>query len=397
MAEELRIKRHKDGTRYVRPYLGINAVTGKKIRPYRQFPDSMTDDEVEAEARRWFADIRIGLKFGTAMRLGELLEQYVRWREAEGLAANSVKTYRMIVRNYLGSLARIDPRSVTTAMVNDQYHELLTRGGRGGLPLSAATVRDVHWFLCGGYDWLMQTGICTTNPARAARKPSPVPHEAAALDEQGGAVLMSALAGELAEVPTDDAGVRRRMHAFAAWLALHTGMRCGEACAVRGMDVQVLRGIVRVTGTVVDVPGRLFRQAVTKGHKPRTISIAADEAEAIAAHERWQCEVVGRADRKRTLVSTPGGGLCRPKDVSGTFAEIARSHGIPPEVTFHSLRHTHGTWLLMQGVDPKTVSERLGHADVATTLRIYAHVMPGRDAQAAEEFSRIARGLGGNR
>ena len=68
--------------------------------------------------------------------------------------------------------------------------------------------------------------------------------------------------------------------------------------------------------------------------------------------------------------------------------------GIDPCTSFHSLRHTHATWLLIAGVDPKTVSERLGHGSVATTLRLYAHVLPGRDAQAAEGFAAVARGMG---
>jgi integrase len=58
-------------------------------------------------------------------------------------------------------------------------------------------------------------------------------------------------------------------------------------------------------------------------------------------------------------------------------------------VRFHTLRHTHATLLIASGVDAKTVSERLGHADVATTLRYYGHVMPGRDRQAAARFDEI--------
>ena len=63
---------------------------------------------------------------------------------------------------------------------------------------------------------------------------------------------------------------------------------------------------------------------------------------------------------------------------------------MPRGFTFHDLRHTHATWLLTHGVDLKTVSERLGHADEATTLRTYAHVLPGRDAYAASVFEQAA-------
>ena len=53
------------------------------------------------------------------------------------------------------------------------------------------------------------------------------------------------------------------------------------------------------------------------------------------------------------------------------------------------------TWLLLQGVDPKTVMERLGHAKVATTLELYGHVLPGRDAAAAQAFAEAASMAGG--
>ena len=68
--------------------------------------------------------------------------------------------------------------------------------------------------------------------------------------------------------------------------------------------------------------------------------------------------------------------------------------GLPKSCTFHSLRHTHATWCLANGVDLKTLSERLGHANEATTLRLYAHCLPGRDAAAAETFAAFAEELG---
>ena len=54
-----------------------------------------------------------------------------------------------------------------------------------------------------------------------------------------------------------------------------------------------------------------------------------------------------------------------------------------PKLTIHGLRHTHATILLEQGVNPKVVSERLGHASVATTMDIYSHVLPDMQEKAA--------------
>lgn len=387
-APVVRVKRHADGTRYVQPYLGTNPVTGRRIRPYRSFPAEMTDEEVELEARRWLAEVSAGIRLGTALRLGDMLNRYVEWIEAEGAARNTVKAYRSIVRNRLGGLVSMDPRKVSSAMVGELYHDLLTHGGAHGEPLSPNTVRQVHWFLRGAYDWLVERGVCAGSPVLSANKPRLAPHEAVALDDEELFRMFGILADEISVEPTDRAGMVRRMHLFAAWLALHTGMRCGECCAVRRMDVQNARNIVRVTGTVVDAGGGAVRQPATKGHRPRNVAVSVQDMATIATHLAWQESLLGGRPAKRTLVSVDGG-LCRPKDVSATFTQLARECGMPEGVTFHSLRHTHGTWLLMRGIDVKTVAERLGHADVATTLRIYAHVLPGRDSSAADDFTQL--------
>jgi hypothetical protein len=58
-----------------------------------------------------------------------------------------------------------------------------------------------------------------------------------------------------------------------------------------------------------------------------------------------------------------------------------------PRIRLHQLRHTHASLLLAAGVNPKVVSERLGHSSF--TLDTYAHVMPGMQPDAAELFIRL--------
>nr|WP_287322047.1 tyrosine-type recombinase/integrase [Mesorhizobium sp.] len=57
----------------------------------------------------------------------------------------------------------------------------------------------------------------------------------------------------------------------------------------------------------------------------------------------------------------------------------------PPRIRFHDLRHTHATQMLSAGVHPKVASERLGHSTIGITLDLYSHVMPGMQADAAEQ------------
>lgn len=58
-------------------------------------------------------------------------------------------------------------------------------------------------------------------------------------------------------------------------------------------------------------------------------------------------------------------------------------------IRFHDLRHTHATILLSQGVDVKTISERLGHSDIQTTLNIYADVLEELDEKSAEKIDNL--------
>jgi len=56
---------------------------------------------------------------------------------------------------------------------------------------------------------------------------------------------------------------------------------------------------------------------------------------------------------------------------------------------FHTLRHCAASLLMAEGVSIKAVSELLGHSDVATTLRIYSHVLPTMHGQAADAMDRL--------
>ena len=57
-----------------------------------------------------------------------------------------------------------------------------------------------------------------------------------------------------------------------------------------------------------------------------------------------------------------------------------------PRIRFHDLRHTAATLLLGRGVNPKIVSEMLGHASIGITLDIYSHVLPDMQQHAAAEM-----------
>lgn len=80
-----------------------------------------------------------------------------------------------------------------------------------------------------------------------------------------------------------------------------------------------------------------------------------------------------------------------PDVISRTFARAVERSGLP-RVRLHDLRHGHATHLLTAGFDPRLVADRLGHSDVAFTLQVYGHVLPGRQAQAAAAVATLVDG-----
>jgi integrase len=58
-------------------------------------------------------------------------------------------------------------------------------------------------------------------------------------------------------------------------------------------------------------------------------------------------------------------------------------------IRLHDARHTHASLMLKQGIHPKVVQERLGHASIKITLDVYSHVAPGIQQAAANKFDEI--------
>lgn len=388
------VKRAPDGTFFVRPYLGTNAVTGRRIRPYRSFPAAATAGEALDAANEWFASLDVAAELKVDRRLGQLLSRYIDMRAASA-SPNTVRAYRTDLRCYVDPyIGGKDPDDVRPLTVEGLYNALMLSGARSGGGVAPATVAHVHWMLCGGWRWMVREGVCESNPMLSVRRPRAIGPEAASLAGAEFAGLVSALGVMLAEDPADARGILERNYAMAAYLALMEGLRCGEACALLLGDARCAPGSLHVGGTVVEAGG-VRRRPATKGGRSRNVAMAPEVARAVEAHVRWQASYLPRAlapDPRRPLLCGPSGGLLRPSEASRWFSANRARLGVSGSATMHTLRHTHATMLLMDGWDMRTIQERLGHADVATTLRVYAHVVPGRDAGAAAAFARMAGG-----
>ena len=391
--ERLTVKRDSDGAWFCRPYLGTNAVTRKPMRPYKRFPAELSEEEALARAQEWVNGLAAAAELHTTMHVSDVLARYIDMLAVEGRSPNTVETYRSLARCYVDPyIGGVDVRRVKAATVDDLYKRVGESGSKSGGPVSGTTLAKLHWFLRGAWKYMEQSGIVDGNVMASVVRPRGQRREAAAFNGFQYSALRSALRSAMSDPSTELGNVRRRNAAMCAALALLNGERCGEACAnvLGDANMMAAKPYMHVGATMVETSDGLVRKTSPKSKSSvRNVTMPADLADAVRDHVEWQASYLPKGvatSSERPLCCLADGGFMRPSAVSREFSRMRRELGLPDGTSFHTLRHTHATYLLYRGVDMRTVSERLGHSKVSTTMDIYAHVLPGRDAEAAAAF-----------
>ena len=117
------------------------------------------------------------------------------------------------------------------------------------------------------------------------------------------------------------------------------------------------------------------------GHPPRTRGH--DEAEG-----RVHRGASGRKGRLALVFPSELGTPLDPSNLERAWKRVAAAIG-PPALRFHDLRHAHATLMLVAGVHPKVVADRLGHSSIRITMDTYAHVFPALQVDAARHLDRL--------
>lgn len=175
---------------------------------------------------------------------------------------------------------------------------------------------------------------------------------------------------------------------FALWVLLAgTGLRLGEALGLEWRSVDLRRGTVEITQTLVEVNGSRFVSPRPKTEQSeRVIAIGPTIVVALKEHRS------SGATSARFVFTTDAG-------EHPSRANLRKRHFIPVrdaaklgEVPIKNLRHSHASLLDAAGVAIATVSKRLGHAHPAMTLRVYRKRVAGEDPAAADTWEQIIRG-----
>jgi integrase len=91
------------------------------------------------------------------------------------------------------------------------------------------------------------------------------------------------------------------------------------------------------------------------------------------------------------IFANPDGTPLKPDSISASVSLLFRRLKLPKGASLHTLRHTHTSHLLADGVPLPVVSARLGHSSVRVTAEIYSHMIHGQDDDAARRWEAFQR------
>lgn len=252
--------------------------------------------------------------------------------------------------------------------------------------LSNKTVANVHVMLRKVLKDAVDEGLIARNPVERAKPPRATKPEIEAWSAHQLNRFLAAVAKD-----TD----------YALWhfLAL-TGVRRGEALAVRWSDLDLVAGTVSIRRNLVLVGPSKTAFDTPKNGRARVLDLDEGTCAVLKTHRKQIAAerlAYGGGYRRLDLVfPREDGSERKPDSVSRRFG-VLRDRAIEAKVlnkriTLHGLRHTHASIALLLGVHVKVVSERLGHSDPAFTMRTYQHLLPSMQRDAATAIASMVRG-----
>ncbi len=355
-------RKNKDGK--VIGYRGSYIVNGK-----RHYISAKTKTETEQKLRQAMTDADRGLTFDAgSLTLGNYLDRWLNDSVRDTVRDTTFERYEQIVRVHIKpALGRAKLKNLTPTHVRGLYKEKLQSR-------SPRTVQYIHVTLHKALKQAVNDGLIPRNATDAIKPPQVRREEIHPLTSDEAKRLLEAARGD-------------RLEALYV-LAIHTGLRQGELLGLKWEDVDLEARMLHVRRTLTTAKGGpVLSTPKTKGSR-RSVKLTQSAVEALRSHLQRQLGEIDRAgslwqENGLIFASETGTPLDRRHVTTRHFKPLLKRAGLS-RVRFHDLRHTCATLLLTKNVNPKIVSEMLGHATVAITLDTYSHVLPHMQSEAAK-------------
>jgi integrase len=365
-----------ENTWLVRIYVGRDETGTRKYL-------NKTIHGTKKDAQRWLTATLRDQDMGLSVqpRQGTLNDYLDRWLESCAKSKVRTKTfagYQEVLNRYvrpkLGArpLAKLSPLEIQA-----QYEQMSESG------LSPRTVQYTNMILNQALGQAVKWRMLFHNPCDSVSVPRQQRKEMAVLAPDQARRFIAAS--------------KQDRYSALFHLAITTGMRPSEYCALKWPDLDLDKQTVSINRSIDSLPGGGWEFAENKtGRSRRQIKLQGTVAEASREHRRLQEEEKAAAGERwlgLDLVFTNelGGPVDRHNLAQRNFRRILKTAALP-QIRLYDLRHTAATLALAAGVPIKVVSEMLGHTSTAFTMDVYCHVLPHMQEEAADKVERLLMG-----
>ncbi len=374
----------------------VDGETGKKKPVWHGGYASREDARVARDDARDRANK--GIVAASRQPLGEYLDEWLVTVAAD-LAPSTLAGYKMHVRVYLKPrLGDVRLCDLTRRRTKAAYADLCrAEKQRGGGVLARATVDRIWATLRSALSEAVDDEVLLVNAAATRRKRhGRKPKGAGKAETPKLDVWTAEQVATFLEAVQDD-------RYFPLWrLAAMTGMRRAELAGLRVRDVDWKTGVIEVRHTItavyIETPegeakpkrGQAMRlvDGEPKSGKARPVDLDGATLAALKVQKKTLAKErlaspLPAFNRAGLLFVSEDGAALHPDYLSREFRRLVAGTKLPV-IRLHDLRHSHASLLLAAGVPVHVVSQRLGHADPGFTMRVYGHLLPRQQRDAAE-------------
>ena len=356
--------------------------SGKRLKDYimtwKPTPD-MTKRQIEKELSRQATLFEENCKLGNVSAEKPTFEKYSAYvmelKERNGLKVKTAVRYRDMLTRINAEIGPLKLQDIRPDHLNRLYAKLAESGQNKitGAGLSPKTIIEHHRVISSILSQAVKEQLIPSNTAQRATPPKNPKREMDSFEVEEIQSILEALESEPLkwQVMTN--------------LLIATGARRGEIMGLRWENVDWENHRLYLCENRVYTPQSGAISTTLKTGENRYVSVAPSVMDLLA---RWQAEqdkffqFLGITPSGYVMTAENGQPM-HPDSPTDWLAKFAKRHGLPP-IHPHKFRHTQASLLISEGVDILTVSKRLGHAKVSTTLDIYSHVLAKSDEQASD-------------
>lgn len=359
---------------------------GKKLKPYSmnwKVPEGWRSTSIKKELTRIAGEFETNCKMGNIsiekQTFAEYADYVMQLKERDN-KHRTVHRYRQLLQRICPEIGHLRLTSITAEHLNRFYMKLAEKGQnhKNGGYLSNKTILEYHRLIHCIFTQAVKEGLIKYNIADTATPPKQIKKEAEYFELDEIEKIIEALHSETLK------------YQAIIGLMIDTGARRGEIIGLKWANIDFKKCQIKIERSILYTAEKGTYESTTKTNEIRVINISPEIVNILKQYKKEQTEMrikLGSYWQETGFCFTKDNGTpMNPESIKNWLDRFSKRHNLP-HIHPHKFRHTQASLLYANGIDPITISKRLGHSQVSTTQNIYAHLMANSDKNASESIA----------